>query len=59
VTSHPRAFAQCERFFAGNPRLKRTGGRDTAGSGREGNDGARQIGQSGESRDAGRGAYGA
>ena len=32
VESHPVALAQCERFFAENPRLKRTVGEDTAGS---------------------------
>lgn len=32
VESHPAALAQCQRFFASNPRLKRTAADDTAGS---------------------------
>ncbi len=32
VESHPVALAQCERFFAGNPQLKRVVAEDTAGS---------------------------
>jgi chorismate mutase / prephenate dehydratase len=32
VESHPAALAQCERFFAAYPRLKRVAGDDTAGS---------------------------
>lgn len=32
VESHPVALAQCEQFFAKNPRLKRVVGEDTAGS---------------------------
>jgi prephenate dehydratase len=35
VASHPMALAQCERFFAGNPQLKRVPTEDTAGSVRE------------------------
>jgi len=35
VASHPMALAQCERFFAGRPRLKRVPAEDTAGSVRE------------------------
>ena len=35
VSSHPMALAQCERFFAGHPHLKRTPAEDTAGSVRE------------------------
>jgi len=35
VASHPMALAQCERFFAGNPQLKRVPAEDTAGSVRE------------------------
>ena len=35
VSSHPMALAQCERFFAGHPQLKRTPAEDTAGSVRE------------------------
>jgi len=35
VASHPMALAQCERFFAANPRLKRVPAEDTAGSVRE------------------------
>src|SRR5260221_1024598 len=35
VASHPMALAQCERFFAGNPKLKRVPAEDTAGSVRE------------------------
>ena len=35
VASHPMALAQCERFFAGNPHLKRVPAEDTAGSVRE------------------------
>lgn len=32
VESHPAALAQCERFFAAYPQLKRVAGDDTAGS---------------------------
>lgn len=32
VESHPVALAQCERFFAAHPHLKRTAADDTAGS---------------------------
>jgi prephenate dehydratase len=32
VESHPVALAQCERFFAANPNLKRVPAEDTAGS---------------------------
>jgi prephenate dehydratase len=32
VESHPVALAQCERFFAGNPQIRRVVGEDTAGS---------------------------
>ncbi len=32
VESHPVALAQCERFFAAHPHLKRVAGDDTAGS---------------------------
>jgi chorismate mutase / prephenate dehydratase len=32
VESHPAALAQCERFFAAYPHLKRVAGDDTAGS---------------------------
>jgi len=32
VASHPMALAQCERFFASRPRLKRVPAEDTAGS---------------------------
>ncbi len=32
VESHPAALAQCERFFAAHPDLKRVAGDDTAGS---------------------------
>jgi len=32
VESHPAALAQCERFFAAYPHLKRVAGNDTAGS---------------------------
>ena len=32
VESHPAALAQCERFFAGHPYLKRIAADDTAGS---------------------------
>ncbi|MGD9563417.1 MAG: prephenate dehydratase [Pyrinomonadaceae bacterium] len=32
VESHPAALAQCERFFAAHPDLKRIAGDDTAGS---------------------------
>lgn len=32
VESHPAALAQCERFFAAHPYLKRIAGDDTAGS---------------------------
>jgi len=32
VESHPVALAQCERFFAAHPELKRTAADDTAGS---------------------------
>ncbi len=35
VASHPMALAQCERFFEGNPGLKRVPAEDTAGSVRE------------------------
>jgi prephenate dehydratase len=35
VASHPMALAQCERFFAANPRLLRVAAEDTAGSVRE------------------------
>jgi prephenate dehydratase len=35
VESHPVALAQCEQFFAANPRLKRIATEDTAGSVRE------------------------
>lgn len=35
VESHPVALAQCERFFAAHPRLKRVAAEDTAGSVRE------------------------
>lgn len=35
VESHPMALAQCERFFAVNPQLKRVPAEDTAGSVRE------------------------
>src|SRR5258708_5777338 len=35
VASHPMALAQCERFFSGNPQLKRVPAEDTAGSVRE------------------------
>jgi len=35
VESHPVALAQCERFFAEHPALKRVVGEDTAGSVRE------------------------
>src|SRR2546426_5748749 len=34
VASHPMALAQCERFFAAHPELKRVPAEDTAGSGR-------------------------
>jgi len=32
VASHPMALAQCERFFAANPQVKRVPSEDTAGS---------------------------
>ncbi|HMQ02630.1 MAG TPA: prephenate dehydratase [Pyrinomonadaceae bacterium] len=32
VESHPAALAQCERFFAAYPHIKRVAGNDTAGS---------------------------
>src|SRR5258708_3880198 len=32
VASHPMALAQCERFFAAHPQLKRVPAEDTAGS---------------------------
>jgi prephenate dehydratase len=35
VESHPVALAQCERFFAAHPELKRIAAEDTAGSVRE------------------------
>jgi prephenate dehydratase len=35
VSSHPMALAQCERFFAEHPQLKRVPAEDTAGSVRE------------------------
>jgi prephenate dehydratase len=35
VQSHPVALAQCERFFAKHPHLKRVAAEDTAGSVRE------------------------
>ncbi len=35
VASHPMALAQCERFFAAHPELKRIPAEDTAGSVRE------------------------
>src|SRR2546427_1551860 len=35
VASHPMALAQCERFFASHPELKRVPAEDTAGSVRE------------------------
>ncbi|HKS66097.1 MAG TPA: prephenate dehydratase [Candidatus Acidoferrales bacterium] len=35
VQSHPVALAQCERFFAAHPRLKRVAAEDTGGSVRE------------------------
>lgn len=35
VSSHPMALAQCERFFAQHPQLKRVPAEDTAGSVRE------------------------
>jgi prephenate dehydratase len=35
VSSHPMALAQCERFFAEHPQLKRVPSEDTAGSVRE------------------------
>lgn len=35
VASHPVALAQCERFFAAHPALKRIAAEDTAGSARE------------------------
>ena len=35
VASHPMALAQCERFFAGRPELRRVPAEDTAGSVRE------------------------
>jgi prephenate dehydratase len=35
VASHPMALAQCERFFATHPQLKRIPAEDTAGSVRE------------------------
>src|SRR4029077_681210 len=36
VSSHPVALAQCERFFASHPAIKRVATDDTAGSVREG-----------------------
>jgi prephenate dehydratase len=42
VASHPVALAQCERFFAAHPELKRIAAEDTAGS-------VRDILQAGES----------
>lgn len=35
VSSHPVALAQCEKFFAGHPNIKRVATDDTAGSVRE------------------------
>jgi len=35
VSSHPVALAQCERFFAGHPSIKRVAADDTAGSVRD------------------------
>jgi prephenate dehydratase len=35
VESHPVALAQCEQFFAANPRLRRIATEDTAGSARD------------------------
>lgn len=35
VASHPVALAQCERFFAGHPAIRRVTAEDTAGSVRE------------------------
>ena len=35
VASHPMALAQCERFFAAHPRLRRVPAEDTAGGVRE------------------------
>ena len=35
VASHPMALAQCERFFASHPQVKRVPAEDTAGSVRE------------------------
>lgn len=35
VQSHPVALAQCERFFAGSPQIRRATAEDTAGSVRE------------------------
>ena len=35
VSSHPVALAQCERFFAGHPAIKRVAADDTAGSVKE------------------------
>ena len=43
VSSHPVALAQCERFFASHPSIKRLASDDTAGSVRE----AMQSGGSG------------
>lgn len=48
VESHPVALAQCEKFFAARPHLKRSAANDTAGS----------VRRAVESRDAGRAAIG-
>jgi prephenate dehydratase len=45
VASHPMALAQCERFFAKHPGLKRVPAEDTAGS-------VREMMERGEKRDA-------
>src|SRR6202162_2133180 len=50
VSSHPVALAQCERFFASHPAIKRVATDDTAGSGWEGV-GAKEPKERGAGRD--------
>src|SRR6202043_4196431 len=44
VSSHPVALAQCERFFAAHPSIKRVAADDTAGRGRGGVEGGGSTG---------------
>src|SRR2546427_12854298 len=52
VASHPMALAQCERFFAAHPALKRVPAEDTAGSVGEMRSEERRGGEEGRSRGA-------